>query len=473
MTTGVPSEEDAALLRRLPSVEGGRHLIGGVLISNVLGQGGMGTVYKGLHLRLHLPVAVKVLDRDRTEFTAQFTSEARMAALIEHPNVARVYDINVEGNLLYIVQEFIGGESAFSMLQRASRNGVVLTEVRALELAADVARGLAAIHKQGFVHLDIKPENILIRESDGLAKIVDLGLAAQFSRQEPKSSPPGKAVHAVVGTPGYISPEQFLGLPLTPACDIYAFGVTMFEILTSQPAFPKQRSFSAFDPYNMEALPDLKALRPGLSNATVDLVKACTEHDPEKRVKDSALVIELIASAYRHAISSTPKTIARQRAPELLSITPAKVVCVDDDDEIGNLLRDTLNSAGHSAQIFNNGWDAVDYLRLHAADLIILDVEMPGMNGLELFQVLRRIPGQASVPVVFLSSCDHFKIIDSAMELGATDYISKPIDVVDLLARVRCLSRLTQIRREGEHLSAQYHALESTIGSVLKRKYRP
>jgi serine/threonine protein kinase len=456
-------------LDRLPRVEGGRHLLGGVLISGVLGKGGMGTVYKGLHLRLHLPVAVKVLDRERSEFTGQFTTEARLAAQIEHPNIARVYDVNVEGKFLYIVQEYVEGQSVFAMLHLAAHQGVFFTEVRALELAADMARGLAAIHKQGFVHLDLKPENVLVRTSDSLAKIVDLGLAARVTLPEHLHTAQGRT-NVIVGTPGYISPERFLGLPVTPACDIYAFGITLFEILTGHPGNPKHRSLSDPYPEAIAPLPDIATLRPGLGQATIDLVNACAELDPERRIGDANQVVEQIATAYRQALSATPGTIARKRAPELLAIAHAKIVCVDDDDEIRNLLKATLEMAGHTVKVFEKGWDALDYLRENYAELVLLDMEMPGLNGLQVFQALRKLPKQVQTPVVFLSSCADFQIIDTAMDLGATDYLQKPIDLVDLLARVRCLSRLTQIRRESEHLAAQYRSLESTIGGVLKKK---
>ena len=208
------------IIRKLTALKGSPPVIGGVAIHGLIGAGGMGAVFRGAHLRLKIPVAVKFLFGQDREDAARFVDEGTFAAKVNHPNVVRVYDVAEEDGFLYIVQEFVEGQSAARYYDEAQR-GQPLTEDFVLNLGADVARGLAAMHAAGLLHLDIKPGNVLVAKKDGLSKILDLGAAQRYDPGAPADGKRSAAVAEVtVATPGYGSPEHLRGQRVGPSSDL-------------------------------------------------------------------------------------------------------------------------------------------------------------------------------------------------------------------------------------------------------------
>ncbi|MCS7079914.1 MAG: protein kinase [Chloracidobacterium sp.] len=212
-------------------------------ICEKLGAGGMGEVYRARDLRLNRDVAIKVLPPhlvNDPEVRLRFEREARAIAQLTHPNVRAIYDFDVEGDCAFAVMEYLEGES----LRERLRQGPVL-RTEGLTIAVAVAEGLAAIHQKGIVHRDLKPENIFLT-ADGQVKILDFGVA-RMSKPQPFSEEE-KTVRAsetfatspgmVVGTVGYMSPEQVRGAPLDGRSDIFALGAVLFEVFTGRRAFP-------------------------------------------------------------------------------------------------------------------------------------------------------------------------------------------------------------------------------------------
>ena len=204
-----------------------------------LGRGAMGVTYKAFDVDLHCPVTLKVIsERYLGDESARlrFLREARAAASVRHPNVASVLHLGRTGSSYFYTMEFVEGETLERLIKRSGRVEVKL----ALEIATQVAAGLAAVHEQNLVHRDIKPGNIMVRlKDDGsiTAKIIDLGLAkavTEPSFQTAISTPGG-----FVGTPEFASPEQFAGLALDIRSDLYSLGVTLWKMLTGQNAIPR------------------------------------------------------------------------------------------------------------------------------------------------------------------------------------------------------------------------------------------
>jgi len=170
------------LLAPVPELEGYK-VLGGVVIYQKLGAGGMGAVYRGKHLRLEVDVAVKVMappenlhPTQADNYVARFLREAKTAAAVRHQNLIRVYDVNSESGVHYLIMDFVDGESAGDRLKRKGK----LTEAEAVEICLGAAEGLAEAHREGIVHRDIKPDNILI-DKKGRVVVADLGLAKAYS----------------------------------------------------------------------------------------------------------------------------------------------------------------------------------------------------------------------------------------------------------------------------------------------------
>jgi Tol biopolymer transport system component/serine/threonine protein kinase len=238
-------DEVHALLRAHDETEGflepgepaplarGRRL-GPYEISAHLGGGGMGEVYRARDTRLGRDVAVKILRRRLLDEAgrARFEREARAIAALSHPNVLAVHDVGDDDGLPYLVTELLDGETLRERLARG-----VPPVARALEWASAIAAGLAAAHAAGLVHRDLKPENVFLL-ADGRVKILDFGLARAAAGSARAVEDDGHTMPGmIVGTAGYLAPEQAQGRPVTAAADLFALGAILFELLTGERAF--------------------------------------------------------------------------------------------------------------------------------------------------------------------------------------------------------------------------------------------
>ena len=264
-------------------------------VVGLLGSGGMGEVYRARDPRLGREVAIKVLrdeiaDRDRLR---RFEQEARAAGALNHPNVLAVYDIGTHENTPYVVSELLEGETL-----RAHLKGGALPARRALDYALQIAHGLAAAHDKGIVHRDLKPENVFVTK-DGRVKILDFGLA-KLTRpgdsdrsEEPTVTVPG----TVLGTVGYMSPEQVRGVEVDYRSDLFSFGAVLFEILSGQRAFRRDTAVETMNAILKEDAPALSgsSSSPGLAS----IVGRCLDKNPDHRFQsthDLALALEAASS---------------------------------------------------------------------------------------------------------------------------------------------------------------------------------
>jgi serine/threonine protein kinase len=197
-----------------------------------LGRGAMGITYKAFDVDLHCPVTLKVISEQYLgdeSMRLRFLREARAAASVRHPNIASVFHLGRTGQNYFYAMEFVEGETLENLIKRSGK----LEVSPALEIATQVAAGLAAVHKQKLVHRDIKPSNIMVSVEEGstvTAKIIDLGLAkpAADAPVEAAISTPG----AFAGTPEFASPEQFAGVGVDIRSDLYSLGVVLWKMLT-------------------------------------------------------------------------------------------------------------------------------------------------------------------------------------------------------------------------------------------------
>lgn len=247
---------------------GGDPLVGRViadryLILARLGEGGMGRVYLAEHVKMNRQCAVKVMNPSLmtdTESLQRFAREASSAARILHPNVAAVFDYGEADKIVYLVMEYVDGESLSTIIAHER----ALEPRRAIELARGIADGLYAAHELGIVHRDLKPDNVIVaRTKSGkeIPKVVDFGIAkALTDSQEDALTRSG----LVIGTPEYMSPEQLLGDPVDARADIYSLGCILYQMLTGEPAFAAEsreqmirRRLHEPPPHVRDVLPDL------------------------------------------------------------------------------------------------------------------------------------------------------------------------------------------------------------------------
>ncbi len=260
----------------------GRRL-GSYDILDKLGEGGMGEVWRARDSRLNRSVAVKILPSEvagdplRRE---RFEQEARALGALNHPNIVAVYDIGQSDGQAYIVSELVDGESLRAAIERGPISGRKL-----LDIATQTAEGIAAAHALGIVHRDLKPQNIMLSR-DGRVKVLDFGLAKQNTpvTQETATiaiSQPGM----VLGTVGYMSPEQVRGEPADARSDIFSFGCVLYEMASGKQPFTGKSAADVMSAVLREDPPELEAGRPPALEA---ILRRCLEKDPARRFQSAA-----------------------------------------------------------------------------------------------------------------------------------------------------------------------------------------
>src|SRR5438270_2891681 len=272
-------------------------------IRSQIGQGGMGEVYRAYDTTMHREVAIKVLpaalstDKERL---ARFEQEAQTAGALNHPNILVIYHIDTHDGSPYIVSELLEGET---LRQRIS--GIALAQRRVIDYAGQIAHGLAAAHEKGIVHRDLKPDNIFITK-DGRIKILDFGIA---KLTQPDGSPsqteiPTRRVETdpgvVMGTVGYMSPEQVKGRPVDHRSDIFSFGAILYEMLSGRRAFHGESAAETMSAILKEDPSDLSETNQNVSPALERLVNHCLEKDPEARfhsASDLAFALEALSGS--------------------------------------------------------------------------------------------------------------------------------------------------------------------------------
>ncbi|MFZ0279272.1 MAG: serine/threonine-protein kinase, partial [Candidatus Sulfotelmatobacter sp.] len=254
-------------------------------IVSPLGAGGMGEVYRARDTRLKREVAIKVLppafslDGDRLR---RFEQEALATAALNHPNILAVFDIGTYEGSPYVVSELLEGET----LRERLRGGAIVVR-KTLDYALQIAHGLAAAHEKGIIHRDLKPENLFLTK-DGRVKILDFGLA--------KLTQPDSGTHTsmptqtqateagvVMGTAGYMSPEQVRGTAVDPRSDIFSFGAILYEMLSGKRAFHGETAADTMSAILREEPPELNETNRSVSPALERMVQHCLEKNPEQR----------------------------------------------------------------------------------------------------------------------------------------------------------------------------------------------
>ena len=260
-------------------------------IQSPLGAGGMGEVYRAHDTRLGRDVAIKVLpqsfssDPDRLQ---RFQREARVLSALNHPNLLAIYDVGVQDGVNYLVSELLEGQTL-----RERMNGTALPPRKVTEYALQLAHGLAAAHDKAIVHRDLKPDNVFVTR-DERVKILDFGLAKQTHLAAPAAdsatltSPAPTLAGVVLGTIGYMSPEQVRGETVDHRSDIFSFGAILYELLSGKRAFKGESSVETMNAILKEEPAELTESGLNVSPGLERIIQRCLEKAPERRFQSAS-----------------------------------------------------------------------------------------------------------------------------------------------------------------------------------------
>jgi response regulator RpfG family c-di-GMP phosphodiesterase/tRNA A-37 threonylcarbamoyl transferase component Bud32 len=447
-------------------------VMGSYRILEELGKGGMGTVYLAEHRVMKRRVAVKVLpvDDDTPNAVKQrFYAEMRVLAELSHPNVVLALDageiVPERGMLplIYMVMEYIEGGD---LERHVTKNGLC-SVYDACNFIKQAAAGLQAAHDQHLVHRDIKPSNLLLTASREI-KLVDFGLARQFSSRLTDQ-------RALLGSVEFMAPEQSHDPSnVGREADIYGLGATLFWLLTGEGPYPYSANISqALRALQRQDPRRLRSLRPDAPQELDDLLAHLMDRNLSRRPTSALSVI----NALRPFLLQGPQLpinrgFLTQPATANLASEPAKsrILIVDDDPQVRTLHRRILDQLTTCECVdARDGQSAIAEVRENRFDLILLDLSLPDADGYELCRKFRDSPENPHLKIVVVSGIGDQNKLSDVLPAGADDYIAKPFEARQLLAKVRHALQLKAAQDKAARLTDQLltanHQLEQSLQS--------
>ena len=465
-------------------------ILGNHRVLNRLGSGAMGVVFLAEHVILKRRAAVKVLPLDDdcpTAILERFYSEMRVLADLYHPNIVLAYDAGQLAGagpgmpaMLYLVMELVSGGD---LEQYLIEHGPVEI-AQACEWIRQAACGLQEAHDRHLIHRDLKPSNLLLT-GQRQVKLVDFGLARQFCSRltDPR---------ALLGTLEYMAPEQSLDPSAVNApADIYGLGATLFGLLTGETPYPPVRSVAEALRMLQKGEPRrLRSLRPDAPEALDELVDRMLQRDPTKRPALPITVMNALLP-FTPAMSPMSIEVARQQSarrddvqgsvatsaqPDAGRISmrqfesPRRVLVIDDEPIVRNLARSILQTIGCICDDAEDAGQGLAALQKNAYDLVLLDLNLPDMDGYEVCRRLREHPVQAHLKIVVISGRGDQNQLAEALPLGADDYIAKPFGTRQLIARVQHVLQLKAAQDQADSFADQLARTNRQFESSLSAR---
>jgi response regulator RpfG family c-di-GMP phosphodiesterase len=457
-------------------------ILGNYRVLERLGAGGMGIVFKAEHIRMRRAVAVKVVPLARDQSPAgfqRFYAEMRAVAQLQHPNIVsatdagEAIDANPDSPILhYYVMEYVPGKN----LEDLVRESGPMPPARACDLIYQAASALAEAHKHELVHRDIKPSNVVVT-ADGQAKLLDFGLARHFRN---RVTEPGVAL----GTIDYMAPEQARDASSVDIrADLYALGGVLYWCLTGRTPFPGEGNIlqQLAARQNLPP-PRLRAVRPEVVPELDGVIARLMAARPEDRYAQPQAVMKALLAFLKPesrdqiilpliANATSVAGVAEAGYKDTTFALPRPrvhhVLIVDDEAPIRLLCRHVLQAEGIRCDEAQSGEEALSFVQTKRYDLVLLDVAMPGLNGLEVCRQLREHPSTPNLKIVMFSGHASADELARLLLAGADDYLTKPFSVLQLQARIKTALRLKDAQDRADllnrHLLGVNHHLEQNL----------
>lgn len=452
-------------------------VLGNYRILSRIGAGGMAIVFKAEHVDMRHTVAVKVLPMSPgqdAKLETRFFSEMRVVARLRHPNIVAATDagrlINTDQNgpsLRYLVMEYVPGQD----LEEYIRNSGPLPVSRACGLGYQIASALAETNKFELVHRDIKPSNIMITPEEQ-AKLLDFGLSRHFGT---RLTTPG----TVLGTIDFMAPEQARDSSMVDIrADLFSLGGVLFYCLTGRLPFPSNGSAIESLARRMnQAPPSLKEHLPDCPDELDYIIRRMMATDPANRFATPQAVMQALLPFLRadcpehepgHASHSAAAMLNQARSGE--GRASPRVLIVDDEPEIRSLCKHLLTADGMDIDEVPNGASAIRRVAEQPYDLVLLDVNMPGMTGIDCLEKLREMAKSEHMKIIMCSGQASPDEMSAMLLKGADDYLAKPFSVVQFLGRVRTALRLKTAQDRSIVLNQQLMSLNAELEYNLKAR---
>jgi serine/threonine-protein kinase len=419
-----------------PVTLGPQTLIDGrYLLERELGRGAMGVVYQARDAGLDRSVAIKMIDPSlvrNPEVIALFRREATAIARVRSENVVQIYSFGTHQGSPFFVMEHVQGANLDDVIAACRTSGAPIPIHRAATILEQCASGLAAVHALGLVHRDVKPSNVLVESGTGRPVLVDFGLASA-----------GGETKAGFGTPPYMAPELWFDpQKATPASDVYALGVTAFELLTGRVPFDAETVQEMMGMHVDAPIPRSSPHRPALAALDPVLMRALAK-SPSDRYAN--------ATAFQRALEEAARSILPENAPfgasspSLSGGYAVDALVIDDDETFLDFAERAIQIAASGLSLrvrrVASGAEAIAVARDGMPDLVMLDFDMPGLNGLETLSYLRAMPGGTRARVMVatgsvekIGRC-HFDL------LGVSDFVAKPVAIRELARQLGVIIR--------------------------------
>lgn len=418
--------------RTLPTLEAGTLVDQRFRVEKEIGRGGMGVLYRAIDVDLQRPCALKFLRGRYSRDRERLRREAAALAAIRNEHVVDVYTFGVHEDVPYFAMEFVLGRNLAAIVrEHAAHQGVFVPVRRAVQILCDLCDALAALHKVGVIHRDVKPDNVIVEDHTGRSVLVDFGTAVLGDEGE-----------EIVGTPGYFAPETLYTPHSTPAADLYSFGCLAYQLLTNTPVYPAKEFEELLRQHARWPIPKPSALRPELAPFDELFVELLAK-DPADRLSNAAIVRNALEDRLQVALAATPVALP---APELAAEDTAtrramgalRVLVVDDDPLFSRIASRcalvAFSDVPISVSKATTAKEAIANIEQRRPDIVVLDYHLPDGNGLDVLARLRGERNGDSTEVIiasnFLTSAPRWRFD----VLGVREFVEKPVDFAALVS---------------------------------------